>query len=73
MGSLQNDPRRLPTMVQRLVDEDLDLLSGWRRDRRDDYLSRRLLSRLANRLIGRLTGVRLNDYGCSLKVYGGKL
>ncbi len=72
-GDLQNDPADIPAMVQRLVDEDLDLLSGWRRDRCDDYFSRRLLSRLANRLIGRLTGVRLNDYGCSLKVYRGEV
>ena len=68
-GDLQNDPADIPSMVQRLVDEDLDLLSGWRRDRRDNRFSRRLPSLLANYLIGRLTGVRLHDYGCSLKVY----
>ena len=68
-GDLQNDPADIPSMVKRLVDEDLDLLSGWRKDRQDDNFRRKLPSRLANRLIGRLTGVRLNDYGCSLKVY----
>ena len=70
-GDLQNDPADIPSMVQRLIDEDLDLLSGWRRDRQDDYLRRKLPSRLANYLIDRLAGVRLNDYGCPFKVYRG--
>ena len=68
-GDLQNDPADIPSMVQRLVDEDLDLLSGWRKDRRDRYFRTRLPSRIANRLISRVTGVRLNDYGCTFKVY----
>jgi glycosyltransferase involved in cell wall biosynthesis len=68
-GDLQNDPADVPRMVQRLVAEDLDLLVGWRRDRQDNVWSRTIPSRIANRLIGRVTGVRLHDYGCSLKVY----
>nr|WP_036239037.1 glycosyltransferase family 2 protein [Massilia sp. JS1662] len=67
-GDLQNNPHDIVRMVRRLLDEDLDLLVGWRRARRDG-LWRRLPSRLANRLIGLLTGVPLHDYGCTLKVY----
>ena len=68
-GDLQNDPADIPSMVQRLIDEELDLLVGWRKDRKDNYLLRKLPSIIANYLIGRMSGVRLNDYGCSLKVY----
>ncbi|ESQ16677.1 MAG: hypothetical protein N838_05410 [Thiohalocapsa sp. PB-PSB1] len=68
-GDLQNDPADLPRMVDELVERDLDLLQGWRRDRQDALLMRKIPSRIANRLIGRVTGVRLHDYGCSLKVY----
>ncbi|MBL6690311.1 MAG: glycosyltransferase family 2 protein [Pseudomonadales bacterium] len=68
-GDLQNDPADIPLMIERLIDEDLDLLVGWRKHRQDDYVSRKLPSRIANRLIGRFSGVYLNDYGCSLKVY----
>jgi len=71
-GDLQNDPRDIPRMVERLQAEDLDLLVGWRRDRNDPWL-RRLFSRVANRLIARATGVHLHDYGCSLKVYRGNV
>jgi glycosyltransferase involved in cell wall biosynthesis len=67
-GDLQNDATEIPAMVERLLKEDLDLLVGWRRNRKDDPL-RMFLSRVANRIIGRVTGVRLHDYGCSLKVY----
>jgi glycosyltransferase involved in cell wall biosynthesis len=67
-GDLQNNPHDIVRMVRRLLDEDLDLLVGWRRARRDG-LWRRLPSRLGNRLIGLLTGVPLHDYGCTLKVY----
>ena len=67
-GDLQNDPADIPIMVARLLNEDLDLIVGWRQTRRD-HLLRTLPSRIANRLIGRVTGVRLHDYGCSLKVY----
>lgn len=68
-GDLQNDPIDIPRMVSRLLREDLDLLSGWRKDRQDNLLMRKVPSRIANRLIGSITGVELHDYGCSLKVY----
>ena len=68
-GDLQNDPIDIPRMVKRLVDEDLDLVAGWRRDRKDNLWLRKIPSQLANRLIGRITGVTLHDYGCSLKVF----
>ena len=68
-GDLQNDPADIPAMVRQLQDEDLDLLVGWRRERRDTRWLRRFPSWVANQLIGRVTGVRLHDYGCSLKVY----
>ncbi|MEW6353695.1 MAG: glycosyltransferase family 2 protein [Pseudomonadota bacterium] len=68
-GDLQNDPADIPRMVQRLLREDLDLLVGWRKARKDNFWLRTLPSRIANKLIGRITGVPLHDYGCSLKVY----
>lgn len=68
-GDLQNDPFDIPRMVRRLLEEDLDLLAGWRRERKDNFWLRTLPSRIANRLIGALTGVRLHDYGCTLKVF----
>jgi glycosyltransferase involved in cell wall biosynthesis len=68
-GDLQNDPRDIPVMVERLEREALDIVCGWRRDRKDTWLTRRLPSILANRLISAATGVRLHDYGCSLKVF----
>jgi glycosyltransferase involved in cell wall biosynthesis len=67
-GDLQNDPADIPRMVDELVAKDLDLLAGWRQQRHDEA-TRKLFSRVANRLIGRVTGVHLHDYGCSLKVY----
>jgi glycosyltransferase involved in cell wall biosynthesis len=67
-GDLQNDPADIPRMVTELLERDLDLLAGWRR-RRHDSLVRKIPSRIANRLIAKVTGVRLHDYGCSLKVY----
>ena len=67
-GDLQNDPADIPRILTRLRD-GYDLVSGWRHDRQDAELSRKLPSWLANRLIGRVTGVRLHDYGCSLKAY----
>jgi glycosyltransferase involved in cell wall biosynthesis len=68
-GDLQNNPHDILRMVGRLLDEDLDLLVGWRRARRDGFWLRRLPSLVANRLIAAVTGVRLHDAGCSLKVY----
>ncbi|HET7341351.1 MAG TPA: glycosyltransferase family 2 protein [Methylomirabilota bacterium] len=67
-ADLQNDPRDIPRLLAKL-DEGYDVVSGWRRERRDPLLSRRLPSWLANRLISWLTGVPLHDYGCTLKAY----
>ncbi len=67
-GDLQNDPADIPRMLEELQARDLDLLQGWRQKRRDDSV-RKFFSRVANRLIARITGVNLHDYGCSLKVY----
>jgi glycosyltransferase involved in cell wall biosynthesis len=68
-GDLQNDPADIPRMVDELLERDLDLLQGWRRKRQDDLVMRKIPSRIANKLIGKVTGVVLHDYGCSLKVY----
>ncbi|MEM9008216.1 MAG: glycosyltransferase family 2 protein [Cyanobacteria bacterium P01_F01_bin.86] len=67
-GDLQNDPTDIPQLLDKL-EEGYDLVSGWRKHRQDDRLTRLLPSRLANWLIGRVTGVKLHDYGCSLKAY----
>jgi len=67
-GDLQNDTRDLPDMIRR-VDEGYDIVCGWRKDRKDAWLTRRLPSELANKLISASTGVKLHDYGCSLKVF----
>jgi glycosyltransferase involved in cell wall biosynthesis len=67
-GDLQNDPADIGKVIAKL-DEGYDLVSGWRRDRQDHPIRRNLLSRVANGLISRTTGVRLHDYGCSLKAY----
>lgn len=68
-GDLQNDPADIPRMVDELRARDLDLLQGRRTHRQDAVISRKLPSRIANRLIAKVTGVALHDYGCSLKVY----
>ncbi|MDE1159264.1 MAG: glycosyltransferase family 2 protein [Neorhizobium sp.] len=68
-GDLQNDPKDIPAMVVELERRGLDLLVGWRKNRQDGLLLRKVPSFIANRLIGRITGVRLHDYGCSLKIY----
>jgi len=68
-GDLQNDPVDIPRMVNRLLDEDLDLVSGWRKNRQDAVIMRKIPSRIANKLIRKITGVHLHDYGCSLKVF----
>jgi glycosyltransferase involved in cell wall biosynthesis len=67
-GDLQNDPRDLPRMID-LIDQGNDIVCGWRKDRKDTFLTRRVPSMLANGLISWATGVRLHDYGCSLKVF----
>lgn len=68
-GDLQNNPRDIPAMIQKLEAEDLDIVCGWRRDRKDAFVSRLLPSMLANKLISWATGVQLHDYGCSLKIF----
>ena len=67
-GDLQNDPADIPMLLGRL-EEGYDLVSGWRHQRQDHAVSRLLPSKIANGLIARVTGVRLHDYGCSLKAY----
>ena len=67
-GDLQNDPRDIPAMVE-MLQGGYDIVCGWRKDRKDALLSRRLPSTMANALISAVTGVRLHDYGCSLKVF----
>lgn len=72
-GDLQNNPADIGRMVRRLLDEDLDLLVGWRKSRQDNLWLRKLPSWCANRLIVAVTGVRLHDYGCSLKIFRGSV
>jgi len=67
-GDLQNDPADIPLLLDKLAD-GYDVVSGWRHQRQDARFSRLLPSLLANRLIARVTGVGLHDYGCSLKAY----
>ncbi|HVM48065.1 MAG TPA: glycosyltransferase family 2 protein [Candidatus Acidoferrum sp.] len=67
-GDLQNDPADIPLLLARL-EEGYDVVSGWRRDRQDKEVIRKVVSRIANRLIGAMTGVKLHDSGCSLKAY----
>ena len=67
-GDLQNDPADLPAMVDK-IDEGHDMVCGWRKKRQDPWLTRRLVSNIANWLISKTTGVYLHDYGCSLKVF----
>ena len=64
----QNDPADIPMLVAKL-DEGFDVASGWRRDRKDPFWSRRVPSRIANRMIARATGLKLHDMGCMLKAY----
>lgn len=71
-GDLQNDPADIPLLLSKL-NEGYDLVSGWRKNRQDAALTRLLPSKIANWLIGRVTGVTLHDYGCSLKAYRAEL
>jgi glycosyltransferase involved in cell wall biosynthesis len=71
-GDLQNDPTDIPMLLAKL-EEGYDLVSGWRKERQDAALTRLLPSKIANWLIGRVTGVKLHDYGCSLKAYRAEL
>lgn len=69
-ADLQNEPGDIPLLLARLeADPTVDMISGWRKNRQDKALSRRLPSVLANRLISRVTNVQLHDYGCALKAY----
>ena len=69
-ADLQNEPDDIPLLLQRLeTDPAVDMVSGWRKDRQDAELSRKLPSRIANKLISNATGVHLHDYGCALKAY----
>jgi len=69
-GDLQNEPAEIPRLLDLLdADPSIDVISGWRKERQDRTWSRKLPSWLANRLISAVTGVRLRDYGCALKVY----
>ncbi len=69
-GDLQNDPLDIPDLILTLESRsDISMISGWRKDRQDKALSRKLPSMLANRLISWATGVSLHDYGCALKAY----
>ncbi|MDR2128622.1 MAG: glycosyltransferase family 2 protein [Burkholderiaceae bacterium] len=69
-ADLQNEPQDIPLLLQRLeTDPDVDMVSGWRKNRQDAAVSRKLPSRIANWLISRSTGVHLHDYGCALKAY----
>ena len=67
-ADLQNDPADIPKLLAKL-DEGYDLVSGWRKDRKDNRLTRTIPSNIANWLISRVTGVYLHDYGCTLKAY----
>lgn len=67
-GDLQNDPTDIPRLLAK-IDEGYDVVSGWRKDRQDTFINRKLPSMIANSLISRFTGVHLHDYGCTLKAY----
>ncbi len=67
-ADMQNDPADIPIMLAKL-DEGYDMVSGWRKNRKDPFLSRTVPSRIANGLISWVTGVHLHDYGCTLKAY----
>ena len=67
-GDLQNDPVDIPAMLA-CIDDDTDMVVGWRRNRQDALITRKIPSWIANRLIGKVTGVPIRDNGCSLKLY----
>ncbi len=67
-GDLQNDPADIPRLIEEL-DRGFDVVSGWRKNRHDAFVTRKVPSWLANRLVARLSGVPLHDFGCTLKVY----
>ena len=67
-GDLQNDPNDIPILVSN-INEGYDLICGWRYDRKDKLINRRIPSKIANKLISNVTGLKLHDYGCSLKAF----
>jgi glycosyltransferase involved in cell wall biosynthesis len=67
-ADLQNDPEDIPALVEQL-NQGYDVVSGWRKDRKDAAIRRNLVSAIANRMISRISGVKLNDNGCTLKAY----
>ncbi|MFP3254704.1 MAG: glycosyltransferase family 2 protein, partial [Hydrogenobaculum sp.] len=67
-ADLQNDPADIPILIEK-INEGYDVVSGWRKDRKDPFFSRTLPSKIANYIISNATGVYLHDYGCSLKAY----
>ncbi len=71
-GDLQNDPADIPLLLEQL-EHGHDMVSGWRKDRKDSFLIRKIPSKIANRLICSITDVRLHDTGCSLKAFRGDL
>ncbi len=71
-GDLQNDPRDIPQLLE-LIEQGYDIVVGWRHDRQDKLVSRKIPSRIANRLIAKVTGVAIRDNGCSLKAYRASL
>lgn len=71
-GDLQNDPADIPHLIEK-IKEGYDLICGWRRNRKDKLFSRRFPSILANKLISKITGLNLHDYGCTLKAYRNEL
>ena len=67
-ADMQNDPKDIPRMLSK-IEDGYDVVSGWRRNRKDSFLDRRFPSIIANYMISRITGLKLHDYGCTLKVY----
>ena len=67
-GDMQNNPADIPLFLAKM-DEGFDVVSGWRKDRQDKMVSRKIPSKIANWLIGLITGIRIHDYGCSMKAY----
>jgi glycosyltransferase involved in cell wall biosynthesis len=68
-GDLQNDPKDIPKLVAKLLNDDMDLVAGWRHKRQDGFALRKFPSMIANRLIRKITGLHFHDLGCSLKAF----
>ena len=67
-GDLQNDPNDIPLLISE-INNGYDLICGWRFDRKDKLINRKIPSKIANKLIAHVTGLKLHDYGCSLKAF----